>query len=99
MELARGTKINHAIRVLLARATAKNPKWQRRAETILLSVVEENPANVEAHFVLGTIYRAAGIKTRALVEFRRVLELHPGHLQALSELQALKAARGQPTRS
>jgi tetratricopeptide (TPR) repeat protein len=98
LELAKGTKINHAIRVLLARATAKNPKWQKRAETILLSVIEEDPACVEAHFVLGTIYGAAGMKSRAVAEFQRVLELHPKHPRAATELQSLKQTADQPRR-
>ncbi len=93
-ELAKGSRTNHALRVLLARVTAKNPKWQRRAETILLSVLNEDPAFVEAHFVLGRIYRDGGLKNRAEVQFRRVLEIYPSHREAAEELQSLKAARG-----
>jgi len=93
-DLAKGSRTNHALRVLLARATAKNPKWQRRAETILLSVLEEDPVFVEAHFALGRIYRESGLKNRAEVQFRRVLEIYPSHREAAEELQSLKSARG-----
>jgi hypothetical protein len=40
--LAPGSKVNHSLRILLAQATGKNPKWQKRAEEMLLSVIQEN---------------------------------------------------------
>jgi hypothetical protein len=89
-DLARGSRTNHAVRVLLARATAKNPKWQRRAEAILLSVLKEDPGFVDAHLVLGKIYSEGGLKSRAEVQFRRVLDIYPTHREAAEELQALK---------
>jgi tetratricopeptide (TPR) repeat protein len=92
--LAKGSKTNHAVRLLLAQAIAKNPKWQKRAETILLSLVEENPGLVEAHVVLGTLYRASGMNGRAESAFRRALAIAPGHPQAAAELQALRTGRG-----
>jgi cytochrome c-type biogenesis protein CcmH/NrfG len=90
-DLAKGSRTNHAVRTLLARATAKNPKWQRRAEAMLLSVLKEDPKFVEAHFVLGRIYRDGGMKSRAEVQFQRVLEIYPSHREAAAELQSLKS--------
>ena len=56
--LAPGTKVNQALRVLLAQATGKNPKWQKRAEEILLSVIQENANTPDAHLELGVALQA-----------------------------------------
>jgi Tfp pilus assembly protein PilF len=89
LDLAKGGRVNHAIRILLARATSKNPKWQKRAENILLSVIEEDPRCIEAHFVLATIYKSAGLAGRASAQFRAVLELDPRHADAASGLRSV----------
>jgi tetratricopeptide (TPR) repeat protein len=89
LDLAKGGKVNHAIRILLARAISKNPKWLKRAETILLSVIAEEPGNVEAYMVLGRLYGSAGLKGRAIGQYRRVLELYPRHAEASAELLSL----------
>lgn len=73
-------------RILLARAYAKNPNWVRRAEETLQDVVREDPANVDAHYQLGLLYKAGGLAARAQAMFRRVLELRPDHREALAEL-------------
>jgi serine/threonine protein kinase len=99
LDLAKGGKVNHAIRILLARATSKNPKWQKRAENILLSVIEEDPRCVEAHFVLGTLYKSAGLAGRASAQFKAVLKLDPRHADAASSLRSVdpSARRRQDT--
>ncbi len=84
------------MRVLLARAYLKNPKWTRRAEEQLQTAVKEDPNNVEAHFVLGTLYKASGLKGRALHEFQRVVELEPEHEEALAEVIELTPEGGPP---
>ncbi|HET9314962.1 MAG TPA: DnaJ domain-containing protein, partial [Vicinamibacteria bacterium] len=89
LDLAKGGRVNHAIRILLARATSKNPKWQKRAENILLSVIEEDPRNVEAHFVLGTLYKSAGLAGRAAAQFKTVLQLDPRHVDASVALRSV----------
>jgi tetratricopeptide (TPR) repeat protein len=71
-------------RVLLARNYLKNPKWVKRAEEQLLHVVRDDTANVDAHFLLAGIYKNGGLKTRALHEYQRVLELKPDHEEALA---------------
>jgi hypothetical protein len=73
-------------RILLAKAYAKNPLWVRRAEETLQDVVREDPANVDAHYELGLLYKAGGLATRAQAMFRRVLELRPDHREAVAEL-------------
>jgi hypothetical protein len=76
----------HKGRILLAKAYAKNPNWVRRAEEYLHEVVREDPANVEAHYELGLLYKQIGQTARAQSMFRRVVELRPEHKEASAEL-------------
>ena len=82
-------KIRNRARLLLAKSYSKNPKWIKRAEEQLQTVVREEPANIEGHFLLGALYKASGLKSRAVHAFQRVLELRPEHEQAAVELMAL----------
>ncbi len=66
-------------RVVLAKNYLKNPKWVKRAEEQLQTVIREDAANAEAHFLLAGIYQAGGLKNRAIHEFQKVLELKPDH--------------------
>src|SRR5262245_21269354 len=52
-------------RVLLGRAHLLHPERERVAEKELLEAVKEDPAHVEAHYLLGTLYRRRGLSTRA----------------------------------
>ena len=87
-------RAQHRGRILLARAFAKNPNWVRRAEETLHDVVREDPANADAHYELGLIYKAGGLPARAQAMFRRVVELRPDHREAAAELDAPEAAGG-----
>ncbi len=49
-------------------------------------MVREDPANVDAHYELGLIYKAGGLAARAQAMFRRVVELRPDHREAAAEL-------------
>ena len=89
MALAPGSKVNQSLRVLLAHATGKNPKWQKRAEEILLSVIQENAYTPDAHLELGALYKRAGLKARAAAQFRTVLQLRPADPLAEAELAEL----------
>ena len=57
--------------LLLARGYSKNPKWAKRAEELLLEASREHPKSVEPWALLGAIYAARGIKSRALRCTRR----------------------------
>lgn len=81
-------------RVLLARAYARTPDWAKQAEELLLTVVQQDPSHVEAHFHLGVIYRNQGLRGRALKSFHRVLELAPGHPDAQRFAAELQDANG-----
>jgi tetratricopeptide (TPR) repeat protein len=89
-------KNKNKVRVLLAKAYLKNPKWVKRAEEQLQAVVKEDAANVDAHFLLGTLYKAGGLKSRALHAFQRVLELKPDHEKAAAELVELTPEDSEP---
>ncbi len=92
VEAARGRSRQRA-RVLLARCYLKNPEWRQRAEEELKAALREDAGNVEAYFVLGTLYKGAGLDGRAAVMFRRVLELKPRHAEALASLPAETPAK------
>jgi hypothetical protein len=87
-------RAQHRGRILLAKAYAKNPNWVRRAEETLHDVVREDPANADAHYELGLIYKAGGLPARAQAMFRRVVELRPDHRDAAAELEAPDAPGG-----
>jgi curved DNA-binding protein CbpA len=76
-------------RVLLARAYLRNPNWVKQAEQVLLAATQEDAAYAEPFFVLGTIYKGSGLRSRAISMFRRAVELKPEHEEAAAELQSL----------
>jgi tetratricopeptide (TPR) repeat protein len=89
-------KIKQAGRILLARAYSKNPNWVKPGEELLLQVIREDPQNVDAHYHLGLIYRAGGLRSRAAAMLRRVLELQPDHDDAHVQLEGLDAEAPPP---
>ena len=76
----------------------KNPRWLKRAESHLQDVVREDPARVEAHLLLGDIYRAGNLRARALAAYRRVLDLQPHNRQALRALARMEAEEPPPAK-
>lgn len=89
-------KVQLRARVLLAKSYLKNPNWLKRAEETLLAVVHDDAQNVEAHFLLATIYRDRGLKSRATSSFKRVLELKPDHEEALAAVGPLLPDEPEP---
>jgi len=91
-------------RVLLGRALLQIPDREKAAEKELLAAVKDDPVHVEAHYLLGTLYRRRGLPARAASMFRRALELDPAHRAALAEMDALEkdppapAPSGRPPR-
>jgi hypothetical protein len=82
-------------RVLLATCFLRNPKWVHRAEEVLQTVLKEDPKYPEPYFILGTIYKGGGLKSRAVSMFRKVLELKPDHEAAMKELAGLDPVEPQ----
>jgi tetratricopeptide (TPR) repeat protein len=85
--------------VLLARAYLKNPNWIRQAESTLREVLREKPDLAEAHVVLGLVYRATNLRSRALASYRRALELDPRNEEAHAEIAALGPDEAPPPSS
>jgi len=84
-------------RLLWARAKMKNPNWVKEAEEKLRKeVLAEDPRNLEALYLLGTIYRDQGLTSRAQAMFRKVLELKPDHEGALAEVPRQEPAPEPP---
>ncbi len=77
-------------RMVLARCYLKNPNWSRRAEEQLRQLVVEEPKYAEAHYQLGLIYLAGGLRTRALSEFRKTVELNSLHEEAKAKVAELE---------
>ena len=75
--------------MLLAKCYLKNPNWLKEAEETLRSVVQDTSEHVEAHLLLGKLYKEKGLKSRAIHMFRRVAEIDPEHEEALAELASL----------
>jgi curved DNA-binding protein CbpA len=72
--------------LLLARGYSKNPKWAKRAEELLLDASRENPQAPEPCALLGAIYAARGLRTRAVSMYKKALELKPDHEEAFRYL-------------
>ncbi|MFN8092375.1 MAG: hypothetical protein U0599_09175 [Vicinamibacteria bacterium] len=77
---------------LVAAATPPRPtratRRKKRAEAVLLGFVERVPRYVRAHLMLGEMYRAAGLATRAKAAYQRALALDPENSDALDALAA-----------
>jgi tetratricopeptide (TPR) repeat protein len=66
---------------------------------MLLSMVEENPNNVEAHFVLGEFAIRSGQMEKAVARFNTIIELQPQNTlayiykgEALMQMDSLESA-------
>jgi hypothetical protein len=64
-------------KALLARAYLKNPKWKKRAEGVLLSLLEDNPRDLVACQLLAEMYVEARLHSRARALYQKMLEIQP----------------------
>jgi tetratricopeptide (TPR) repeat protein len=94
--LAKNPKLIARGHIAMAKAKLKNPKWVKEAETTLKELLRIDPKHVEAHFMLGSIYKAGGLKTRSESMFRKVLELQPDHEGAMSEMGSIPVESPSP---
>ncbi len=83
-------------RLLLARAYLTHPNTEKEAEKQLLAVHHEEPDNLDAYLLLGTVYKRMGRKARAISMFRKVLEKRPGHREAIAEIETLEPKPTSP---
>jgi hypothetical protein len=86
--LAKGRMLARA-RMLLARAYLKVPRGGKLAEAELTSVLQNDPSYVDAHLMLGRLYRDRGLRERAVASFKRALEVEPHNRAAFAELESL----------
>jgi tetratricopeptide (TPR) repeat protein len=77
-------------RLLLARSYMRNPRWRKRAEEVLQSVLDGNPRDVAACLVLAELYRDANLPARAKALYRKVLAIQPGQASAVHALADLE---------
>jgi tetratricopeptide (TPR) repeat protein len=94
--LAKNPKLIARGHIAMAKAKLKNPKWVKEAENTLKELLRLDPKHVEAHFMLGSIYKAGGLKARSESMFRKVLELQPDHEGATSEMSSIPAESPSP---
>lgn len=76
---------------------AESYRAQGRTDAALrlcLRGLERNPTHVEAHYLLGLLYRAAGDEMKAFDEWDIALRLSPEHAGSRREIGLLCAARG-----
>jgi tRNA A-37 threonylcarbamoyl transferase component Bud32 len=74
------------VRLLLGQSYIKNPNWVKRGADQLQIVIDTDPRNAEAHYLLGLVFKSNGLKQRAAAMFRRAVELAPRHAEAQREL-------------
>jgi hypothetical protein len=79
-------------RVTLARVYARVPTWVRRAEAMLLDMIQVNPDFAEAHVVLGEVCLNLRQRAPAIAAFRRAIALDPQNAEAAAQLDAMGAA-------
>src|SRR5262249_12035111 len=89
LPLAKNPKLIARGHIALAKSRLKNPKWVKDAENTLKELVRIDPKHGETHFMLGSIYKAGGLKARSESMFRKVLELQPEHEGAIGELGSI----------
>jgi cytochrome c-type biogenesis protein CcmH/NrfG len=53
--------------------------------------LQEDPERIEAHLLLGDLYRAGNLRGRAVAAYRKALVHQPHNRQALRELARLEA--------
>jgi tetratricopeptide (TPR) repeat protein len=81
--------------LILAQCRARNPRWAKEAESVLLTATREDPQAVDAWALLGELYAQKGMRTRAVTMYRKVLELKPDHEDA-ARYVAANASPSEP---
>ena len=89
-------RLRQRARLLRARTYLRTPSGSHLAENEVRELLRDEPTCVEACVLLGDIYRDHGLARRAETQYRRALELEPGHAGAAEQLQALAGAVAVP---
>jgi hypothetical protein len=85
------------IRLLLARAYVKDPRWQRYGLGLVNEMLADNPDDADALATLGVLYHREGLLARAEATLLRALAVDPGQVEARLHLRAVRAARTDRT--
>jgi curved DNA-binding protein CbpA len=72
--------------LLLALTESKIPSLVKKAEQDFLRAIELESWNPECYIGLGLFYKQQGFRARAKKQFKKALEIDPGHSVALKEL-------------
>ena len=81
------------IRLVLARAYVKEPRWQRYGLGLLNEMLAAKPDDADALATLGVLYHREGLLARAEATLVKALSADPGHVEARLHLRAVRAAR------
>lgn len=79
-------------RVRKARVLLAVENGAKLAEEELKAAIAEDAGNVDAHMILGGLYRVRGSLALAMMEYRKALELQPKSVAAREALEELRAA-------
>jgi len=75
--------------LLLALTESKIPSLAKKAEQDFLRAIELESWNPECYIGLGLFYKQEGFRARAKKQFKKALEIDPGHSVALKELDEI----------
>ncbi len=75
--------------LLLAMCESKLPPYVQKAEQDFLKAIQLEPWNPEGHVGLGLLYKAEGLKTKAIKQLEKALEVDEGHASAREALEEL----------
>jgi uncharacterized protein HemY len=81
------------IRLVLARAYVKDPRWKRYGLGLLNEMLADNPDDADALATLGALYHREGLLARAEATLLRALAADPGQAEVRLHLRAVRAAR------
>ena len=73
-------------RGMMARAMSRIPRLKKNAEEHFIEALRLAPQDPELHYWLGLYYKAFGLGSRALTEFRTTLRIDPKHEGARKQL-------------
>lgn len=80
---------NWDYRMALGKFFLGDGRLRRKAEPQFLEAIRIDQSNADAYWQLGLLYKAAGVKTRAIQKFREGLQWDPAHAGIKKELDEL----------
>jgi tetratricopeptide (TPR) repeat protein len=81
---------------LLAHAALRAGDYEEAFELANGIITQYPPGDVEDHIIVGATHNLRGDPTHAIASFRKVLEIAPGHVNALKRIAGIYKAEGEP---